>query len=186
MLRVGTVTEVRSGMARVRTGKMTTDWRPYLTLRAGSSKTAWRISVGEQVLLLSLSGDLANAFILPAINSLDNPDPNDHPTADHTAYPDGAVIEYDPATGSLTANGIKTAVIQASISVLVDCPETEATGNLHVGGNLTIAGAAVVQGPFAAQASATVTGGASVDGIEFADHAHDGVRSGSDISGAVA
>ncbi|SQI32052.1 Phage P2 baseplate assembly protein gpV [Providencia alcalifaciens] len=35
-------------------------------------------------------------------------------TADHRTYSDGAVIEYEPATGALSAVGIKTANIEAS------------------------------------------------------------------------
>lgn len=204
LLRVGTVEEVRAGKARVRTGKILTDWRPYLVQRAGSSKRSWRISVGEQVLLLSLSGDLANAFVLPAINSLENPEPHDHESADHIEYPDGAVIEYNPDTGALKVTGITTAEVQATEHVKVDCPETETTGNLLVGGDITVKGnstfegaatmksTALVEGALTGKAGASIaggasiTGGASVDGVGFAGHKHGGVSSGPDTTGPVA
>lgn len=43
----------------------------------------------------------------------DHLEPSESLTADHVTYSDGAVIEYEPATGALKATGIKTALIDA-------------------------------------------------------------------------
>lgn len=53
-------------------------------------------SVGEQVLLLAIGGELDTAFVLPGIFSDDNPAPSASADAWHVAFPDGAVIEYEP------------------------------------------------------------------------------------------
>ncbi|CAJ1764685.1 phage baseplate assembly protein V [Aeromonas veronii] len=131
LIRIGTVTEVRSGECRVKTKGNHTNWRPYLVLRAGKTRRRMRPSVGEQVILLSLGGDLRNAFVLAGIYQDEHPEPladDDNGDLDRTEYPDGAVIEYNPKTGELTASGIKTAAITASVAVklitpLVECSE---------------------------------------------------------------
>lgn len=52
--------------------------------------------------------------MLPAVFSNEHAEPSESLTADHRTYSDGAVIEYEPATGALKATGIKTANIEAS------------------------------------------------------------------------
>lgn len=53
-------------------------------------------------MLLSLSGDLANAHVLPALYQSAYDEPDDHPTRDRAVYPDGSVIEYDPEASRLS------------------------------------------------------------------------------------
>jgi phage baseplate assembly protein V len=128
LIRIGTVTEVRSGECRVDTQGNTTNWRPYLVLRAGRTRRRMRPSVGEQVILFSLGGDLRNAFVLAGINQNDHPEPladDNNGDLDRIEYPDGAVIEYNPSTGELTANGIKTATLTASTAVKLITPLVE-------------------------------------------------------------
>ena len=57
LIRIGTVTAVRSKECRVKTGDIITNWRPYTTDRAGANRTRHRLSIGEHVILLSVSGD---------------------------------------------------------------------------------------------------------------------------------
>jgi len=75
LIRTGTIEEVKDHLAHVRTGELTTNWLPCLTLRAGDARTWWRPSAGERVLLLCLSGELTGAVALPAIYSDANPAP---------------------------------------------------------------------------------------------------------------
>ncbi|HFV4324451.1 TPA: phage baseplate assembly protein V [Escherichia coli] len=71
LIRTGVVTEVdrENWLCRVKTGELETNWISWLTLRAGNARTWWRPSEGEQVVLLSLGGNLETAFALPAIYS---------------------------------------------------------------------------------------------------------------------
>lgn len=157
LIRIGTVSAVKldAGLCRVDTGNNTTGWLHWLTARAGKTRSWNAPSVGEQVLVLCLGGELDTGFVLPGIFSDDNPAPSASADALHWSFPDGAVIEYEPATGALTASGIQTATITAAVQVLLDSPLVECTkllrtaqldvtgggtmkGNIsHTGGNLS-------------------------------------------------
>lgn len=189
LLRIGTVAEVKGDSCRVKTGELLTQFRPFFTRRAGAAKTSWRPTVGEQVMLLSLSGDLTNAYILPALYSDDNPEPDDNANRERTVYPDGAVIEYDPDTSALKVTGIKTATVKASELVTIDCPNSEFTGNVLVKKKLTVEQGAKVDGAIEHKGKLTnsggmaITGGANIDGINFGTHKHGGVDTGPGTSG---
>ncbi|WP_065388816.1 phage baseplate assembly protein V [Photorhabdus namnaonensis] len=142
LIRTGVVTEVDTtrGVCRIATGNLETDWRPWLTMRAGNSRTWWAPSRGEQVLLLSVGGELTTSFVLPAVYSNQFPEPlavsgktidtafaDQFPSAlpasaeaVHIAFPDGAIMEYEPAFSALKVTGIKTAVVQASDSITLE------------------------------------------------------------------
>ena len=124
LIRSGVVTEVDTvqGLCRVQSGGIQTTWLNWLTTRAGRSRTWWAPSVGEQVLLLAIGGELDTAFVLPGIFSDDNPAPSASADAWHVAFPDGAVIEYEPETGALTVSGIKTVDVTASESITATVP----------------------------------------------------------------
>ena len=124
MIRTGVIveTDLDAGRCRVQTGGIQTDWLQWLTQRAGRSRTWWAPSVGEQVIILAVGGELDTAFVLPAIFSDDYPAPSASADALHIAFPDGAVIEYEPDTGALTVSGIKTADVTASESLTATVP----------------------------------------------------------------
>lgn len=172
LLRIGTVTEVAGGLCRVQTGELLTDWRPYFTHRAGASRTSWKPSKDEQVMLLSPGGDIASAYVLPALNSEAFDVPSDHPDNHYTVYPDGAVIEYNPDTSALTVTGIKKAEISASEQVTVTCPNSKFIGNLEVTKKLKVSEGAEITGAIDHNGKLTNQGGVNIDGIEFGTHKH--------------
>lgn len=185
LIRIGTVSAVRSGQCRVITGELETDWRPYLVPCAGNTRARRRPTLGEQVLLLSVSGDLRNAYVLPALYQaqMDEPLPgDDDPDLDRIEYPDGAVLEYRPSTGALLASGIKTARISASVSVTLDTPLTECSQDLKVGGGIEctdgIKAGGTIETPQGLKAQ-----NATIGGIEFGSHAHGNVENGPGTSG---
>ncbi|MBK0017777.1 phage baseplate assembly protein V [Kosakonia sp. S42] len=124
MVRTGIVveTDLITGRCRVQTGGIVTDWLQWLTQRAGLARTWWAPSIGEQVLILAVGGELDTAFVLPGIFSDGNPAPSASADAWHVAFPDGAVIEYEPKTSALTVSGIKTATVTASESLTATVP----------------------------------------------------------------
>ncbi len=124
MIRTGIIveTDLETGRCRVQTGGIYTDWLQWLTHRAGRSRTWWAPSIGEQVLILSVGGELDTAFVLPGIFSDDHPAPSASADAWHVTFPDGAVIEYEPKTSALTASGMKTASVTASESITATVP----------------------------------------------------------------
>ncbi len=124
MIRTGVIveTDIDAGRCRVQTGGIYTDWLQWLTHRAGRSRTWWAPSVGEQVLILAVGGELDTAFVLPGIFSDDHPAPSASADAWHVVFPDGAVIEYEPQTSALTVSGIRTADVTASESITATVP----------------------------------------------------------------
>jgi len=189
LIRIGTVNAVdlEHALCRVQTGDNLTDWLPWLTCRAGRSRSWWAPSEGEQVLLLALGGELDTAFVLPGVFSDDFPAPSASADALHIVFPDGAVLEYEPATGALSVTGIQTATVEAAKSItarasvvtvnalqkitldapVVECTHQLITGTLQVkqGGSLT--------------GNLTHTGGSLVsNGVTLHTHTHGGVQRG--------
>ncbi|MFP2505405.1 phage baseplate assembly protein V [Buttiauxella gaviniae] len=189
LIRTGIVTDVDTARAlcRVETGGITTDWLHWLTPRAGRSRTWWAPSVGEQVLVLAIGGELDTAFVLPGIYSDDNPAPSASADALHISFPDGAVMEYEPDTGALTVSGIKTASVTASESVVVtvpvvtvkasqkitlDTPEVVCTSKLTTG-TLEVKQGGNMSGNIEHSGGTFKSNGVQVD-----DHGHGGIERG--------
>lgn len=191
LIRIGVVVETNSaeGLCRVQTGGMKTTWLNWLTSRAGRSRVWWAPSVGEQVLILAIGGELDTAFVLPGIFSDDHPAPSASPDAFHVAFPDGAVIEYEPDNGALTVSGIKTADITASDSITATVPvvlvkaETRITLDTPevVCTNKLITGTLEVQKGGKMKGDIEHTGGKlTSNGVQVDDHDHGGVKRGDD------
>lgn len=188
IIRTGVVSEVEVGRGcRVQTGDLETDWLPWITQRAGASRSQWPPSVGEQVVILSVGGELTTAVVLPGLFSDEHNEPTASLTANNVTYPDGAVIEYEPATGALKATGIKTALIDAADSITATSPVVivNAEENIRLvtptvicSDNLTCATLNVMKGG-EMSGSFTHTGGTfSSNGVVIDDHDHGGVERG--------
>ncbi|RJT32036.1 phage baseplate assembly protein V [Rahnella woolbedingensis] len=134
LIRIGTVAEVDldAGTCRVNTGGNVTDWLHWLTSRAGRSRSWWAPSIGEQVLLFCLGGELDTAFVMPAVFSDEFPSPSASADAVHVTFADGAVIEYEPETGALLATGIKSATVNAADRVAVTAPQIICTATTRI------------------------------------------------------
>lgn len=104
LIRIGTIAEAdhAASRARVAIGPLLTDWRPWITQRAGQDVAHWVPEVGEQVVVLSPSGDLAQGVILPALHQAAVPDPASRPDIRRERYADGTDIAYDRAAHRLT------------------------------------------------------------------------------------
>ncbi|MXR38017.1 phage baseplate assembly protein V [Craterilacuibacter sinensis] len=142
LIRYGTIAEVQMAPPRVRvqSGKLITAWRPWVSLRAGDTSEWDPPTVGEQCVFFSPSGDPSTGFSLVGLFSDAHPAPSSSPDEHVRAYPDGARIIYNHATGALSATGIKTGLIGAAEKCTVDCPLTEFTGDVHILGKLTVDG----------------------------------------------
>jgi len=105
LIRTGIVSEVDPDkwQCRVKTGDLETNWINWLTFRAGKTRTWWQPSIGEQVVLLSLGGNLETAFALPAIYSDSFPPPDYSENGSTTVFNDGGWFQYEPDTGLRTS-----------------------------------------------------------------------------------
>lgn len=201
LVRIGTVAELDEAQARVTVdlGGLVTDWLPWLTARAGATRTWSAPRPGEQVLVLAPFGDLAQAVVLPAIYQDAHPAPVVSRDREHVVFPDGSSVDYDSAAHVLTVTAgggqvivncdqatINTgqATINAAQAVTLNTPQTTCTGALTVEGpfayqaGMTGAGASSIAGDLA------VAGGLANKGVNVgAGHVHSGVEPGEKLTG---
>lgn len=173
MIRVGAVSQLDEANARVKVsvGGLSTDWLPWVTARAGATRTWSAPRPGEQVIVLAPYGDPAQAVVLPAIYQDAYPAPASTKDSERTVYPDGTTVDYNSASNTLNITvagsskviiNCKEATINADTSVTLNTPQTTCKGKLTVEGLLTyLAG---MQGSTGSGASATITGNVAFSG----------------------
>jgi len=175
LIRTGTVSDVDTvnWLCRVKTGDLETNWINWLTCRAGKTRTWWQPSIGEQVVLLSLGGNLETAFALPAIYSDAFPPPDYSENGSTTVFSDGGWFQYEPDTGQLLIKNIKSVRVEAAdgIQLITDQLGVDASRTLI--NSQTVMNGAVTQGG----------GDMSSNGVVVDKHKHGGVKSGGDTSG---
>jgi phage baseplate assembly protein V len=122
LIRTGTVSEVDpvNWLCRVKTGDLETNWINWLTLRAGSTRTWWQPTVGEQIVLLSLGENVETPFLRcppfipkPAIYSEAFPPPDYSEDGTTTVFKDGGWFQYEPQNGQLLIRNIESVPIEA-------------------------------------------------------------------------
>jgi len=175
LIRTGTMSEVDpvNWLCRVKTGDIETNWINWLTTRAGHTRTWWKPTVGEQVVLLSLGGNLETAFALPAIYSDAFPPPDYSENSTTTESKHGGWFQYEPETGQLLIKNIKSVRIEAADGIQliteqfgVDADQTRVNSETVMIGAMTQGG-----------------GGIGSNGVVVHTHQHGGVKSGGDMSG---
>lgn len=180
LIRIGTVADADYGSTRVRVaiGDLVTGWLPWVTTRAGSAVDWWAPSIGEQVIVLSPAGDLAQGFVLHSLYQANHAAPETDPDVRKVIYPDGTVIEYDATAKNLKVNAVGTinvicagaANVQAP-SITFDAPDSHFTGNVTVDKRLTFKGG-MAGSNTGGGAAADITGDMFVDGISSTHHTH--------------
>ena len=193
---------------RIRTGQMLTDWLPMSHGRAGATRDWDPLTIGEQVTLQCPSGDLSQARLLPSLNS-DNAQPPAGYSKDNTIreYPDGARWEHNhatsesrltvPAGGSivLTAGESSITIKNDTITIktphiVLDAPDTDATGNLTVHDLLSYLSGMAGRGRVGRHAAAIQgdiihhDGVMQSNGVVVHTHTHTGVHAGDNTTGA--
>ncbi|EBH8950809.1 phage baseplate assembly protein V [Salmonella enterica] len=157
---------------RVQSGELKTTWLRWNTARAGAFKIWMPPAIGEQVLIACIGGNPETAMIIGSLYSSDNPAPGSSLKEMVITAPDGAVIRYDAGGSALTATGMKTASLEASVSVTLKTPVVECTQHLKAatfeitkGGKMT--------------GSVEHSGGSfTSNGVQVDNHGHGGVKPG--------
>ncbi|MBK4769367.1 MAG: phage baseplate assembly protein V [Pantoea sp. Morm] len=188
LIRTGIVSEVDkvNWLCRVKTGDLETNWINWLTLRAGNTRTWWKPSVGEQVVLLSLGGNLETAFALPAIYSEAFPPPDYSEDGATTVFKDGGWFQYEPESGQLLIRNIKSVLIEASDKIelntahfVVNADQTRLNSPTVITGDTAIHGGTELNGGAKISGDVTQGGGQmSSNGVVVDDHDHGGVQRG--------
>ncbi|MDH0099934.1 phage baseplate assembly protein V [Stutzerimonas stutzeri] len=163
LIRLGTIAAVDHQAARctVSTGGLSVPNLPWLALRAGSSSDWDPPTVGEQCILFSPSGEPALGVALVGLYSQQRPAPSNSATVRRRKYPDGAVIDYDHASHTLSATLPTGGKAQLT-----------APGGVTILGNVDITG------------TVTVSEDVLAAGISLVNHVHGGVQGGPSKTGA--
>lgn len=165
IIRFGVIAEVNhaTARARVKSGDILTEFLPFVTFRAGTTKTWSPPTVGEQCVMLSVSGEFTTACILVGLYTQNSPS---HSADEHVIeFADGAKITYNQSNGALVVTGIKTASITAANQIDIDCPTINIKGNVNIDGKVTS------------------TGDMVAGGISQINHKHGGVQGGPSKTG---
>lgn len=198
MIRVGVIAELDQANARVKVNVsgVTTDWLPWTTARAGATRTWSAPRAGEQVLVLSPHGDLAQGVVVPSIYQDDHPAPANTQDKETTVYPDGSTVEYNSDTNTLTVTvsgdgkvivNCKEATVNAETSVTLDTPLVHCMDALTVEGLLTYKGGmtgsggsgASLTGALNVTGNVATTGTVQNNGVNIGStHTHAGVQTG--------
>lgn len=162
---------------RVRSGELETDWLRWNAPRAGAFSVWLPPAVGEQVMIACIGGDPATASVIGSLWSSEHPAPGSSLKGIVVTAPDGAVFRYDADAGALSASGMKTATLQASVSVKLDTPVVECT-NLLKTAEIDVTKGGKMSG------NITHSGGDfTSNGVTLHTHKHSGVKSGGDTTG---
>lgn len=164
MATTGTVTEIdlAAPIPRARvalTDAHETDWLPILQSRAGEDGIALAPTVGEQVIVLPLNDDLAQAVILGSLPQDAHPAPITAAGIHIARYRDGAEISYDSTAHALDLT------LPAGATLSITAP-----GGITITGNVTVTG------------TLNSTGNQTAAGISQATHVHTSASAGSPTS----
>ncbi|WP_136067090.1 phage baseplate assembly protein V [Modicisalibacter radicis] len=142
LIRLGTIAAVDHAAARVRiqSGKLLTDWLPWIESRAGTTRDWDPPTVGEQVIVFSPGGDPRSGIVLTGIFSDASPAPANSGDLWRRVFPDGAVLEYDHQASYLRAELPGSASVTAAGAIAI---ESGADISITAAGNVAIRGARI-------------------------------------------
>lgn len=175
IVRFGTVAEVQMQPPRVKvgSGNITTTWLPWLNLRAGADREWDPPTIGEQVVLLSPSGNLAQGVALTGLFSDLITANGDREGLHRRTYRDGAVIEYDSI-----AHRLRAILPEGGIT------DITSTGGINIVGPINHVGDYTQQGNQAVTGTVTISEDVIAAGISLVNHVHGGVQGGPSKTGA--
>lgn len=133
-VRLGTVTQFDATRCRVRVrvagdgdAAVRTGWLPWATWAAGHLKVWSPPAVGEQCMVLSPSGDMAQAVALPAVfaQSGEFPAPSDNPLHTLLAWDDGAYVRYERDTHRMFMHAPAEVHLTAGERIKINAPRVE-------------------------------------------------------------
>lgn len=173
IIRFGTIEAVQMQPPRVqvKSGNITTAWRPWLNLRAGADREWDPPTIGEQVVLLSPSGNLAQGVVLTGLFSDLIPANGDRDGLHRRTYRDGAVIEYDSI-----AHRLRAILPEGGITDLIS------TGGINITGPINHVGDYTQQGNQAVTGTVTVSEDVIAADISLRNHRTKGVTPGPGVS----
>lgn len=142
-----------------------TNWLPFLSVRAGTTREWNPPTKGEGVVLICPMGDPAQGVVLCGLNTDDAPAPSNSPDTHTRAYPDGAIVEYNHANHSLSATlpaGATVLIVApGSVTVQTNDATIQAEEMTIDAKNTKVTGSMLVMGAFEFQSGMTGSAGAA-------------------------
>ncbi len=177
IVRKGSVSAVRlttPARVRVKAGDNTTDWLPWIALRAGGvngGRTWHPPVVGEQCTVLAPGGDLAQALVLLGLYSDAMPQGSEQAACDRTDWDEENYFEW--------LRGVLTVYCMEGINL-----STPNTSLVMEGSTVTITGGGAVLtiGPGQITSNVDIV----AQGVSLVNHRHKDVRIGDDLTGVPA
>ncbi|QPS10285.1 phage baseplate assembly protein V [Delftia acidovorans] len=176
MIRRGTVAAVRlasPARIRVKVGDNTTDWLPWLALRAGGVRGGRHWSppvVGEQAVVLCQGGDMSQGVALVGLYSDAMPQPSDQAACERMEWDEKNNWQWIAGVLSMTClEGIRLDVGEGSCTLVMN------RDSLHI----NVGGATLSVTP------EIITTNVDIEamGISLVRHVHGGVRAGDSNTG---
>jgi len=158
LIRVGTVSEVNYSTARVRVdlGNSKTNWLAWVSMTTGATSSWLAPEVGEQVVILSPSGQINQGVVINGLYHNDAPPPSNARDEFMIQFGDGTQISHLTgakhtcirSTGNVTVHAAERIVIETNEnvnikaqnvtvtgdSVAIDCENTTFKGNIQATG----------------------------------------------------
>jgi len=142
IIRIGTIFEInhQTAKARVKIGELETDFLPWANSNSGSNNSWNPPEVDEQVIILSPSGDLSQAVILPSLykNNASDSDQN----IKSITYQDGSKISFNVSSGTLDLDLKGDVIIKVvgNANIEGDNINITASSNITLDGNVDLGG----------------------------------------------
>lgn len=179
MVNRGIVTEVdyANAVCRVQIDSLVTDWLPFGSVRMGKVKVWNPPHVGEQVMLISETGELETALILGGFDYDDQPNPSTDGNVIAIHCDDGAAFSYNHDSHLLTIdlpNDSKTAI--RSDVVTIDCH----TAHINADDFNVSADSAAIDAN-----KVNINANLVINGTPYNDHTHNKVQTGNSSTGGV-
>ena len=162
IIRIGAIFEIniQTAKARVKIGELETDFLPWANSNSGSNNSWNPPEIDEQVIILSPSGDLSQAVILPSIykNNASNSDQN----IKSITYQDGSKISFNVSSGTLDLDlkGNVTIKVVGNANIEGDNINITGSSNITLDGDVELGGSGG-QGVARIGDKVEITGGSS-------------------------
>ena len=164
MIRIGTVAEVDhvAHKLKIKLGDIITAWRPQ-PAEVGKNYIKWHpVRLGQQVIVASPSGDLAQCVVVGMLYLNSTPPPSGGENRDVIEFIDGTRVVYDSAAKHLSATLPPTGTVTIS-----------ADGGVKIKGDVTIEGGLTTTKPCQMTGDLTIIyGDIKADDISLKDHRH--------------
>lgn len=182
----GIVTQVDHARAccRVKIDGLETDWLAFASPRMGKVKIWNPPSVGEQVLVISETGELATGLVITSFDYANCPMPSENPDTVEMHCPDGAAFIYDQSTHALTVSLPDDSITKiASSHIQLSATDVDITcANYRVACDSY----AVNCGSYSLNSASNYQNGKLIiNGQPYLDHNHGGIKSGPSNTGGV-